>query len=147
MLENDIGAFATPHITDTTANGSAVVVGDHVVYTPDTGFVGEDVFTYSSCSPLRITFCSSAFVRVTVLPVDPPPTTTTTTTTTTIAPASPTAPTTIPPNVLPPLPPTSSVPGQLAVTGAQTGTPIGLAVVACALGFGLIVVARRPRRR
>ena len=74
VLANDVGAFANPHINDTPSNGSAVVVGDHVVYTPYVGFVGEDVFTYSSCSPLRITFCSSAFVRVTVVAAEPPPT-------------------------------------------------------------------------
>ena len=125
-------------------NGSVVVVGDHVVYTPTAGFVGDDVFTYSSCSPLRITFCSSAFVRVTVLAADPPPTTTTTTTVAPIPP--PTPPSTVPPDVLPPSPPTSSISGELAVTGAQTGPPIGIAIVACALGLGLILIARRPRR-
>jgi hypothetical protein len=34
----------------------------------------------------------------------------------------------------------------LAVTGSQTGPPIGIAIVACALGIGLIIIARRPRR-
>jgi hypothetical protein len=144
VLANDVGAFANPNITDTPGNGSALVVGDHVVYSPNPGFVGEDVFTYSSCSPLRITFCSSAFVRVTVLAVDPPPTTTTTTTTTT--PPPPTPPTTIGPDVLPPFPPSSSIPGQLVVTGADTDAPVGLAAVACVLGLGLLVVSRRPRR-
>jgi hypothetical protein len=145
VLANDVGAFANPHITATPPNGSVVVVGDQVVYAPNSGFVGEDVFTYSSCSPLRITFCSSAFVRVTVLAADPPPTTTTTTTT--LPPIPPPTPsTTVPPDILPPFPPTSSTPRQLAVTGADTKAPIGLAIVASALGLGLLVVSRRPRR-
>ena len=50
-------------------NGSVTLLGDGTFnYTPDPGFVGEDVFTYSICDDQVPSLCDSATVTITVLP-------------------------------------------------------------------------------
>ena len=49
-------------------NGSVLLDGKNIRYTPNTGFTGQDVFNYKVCNPYG---CDSALVTVDVLCVDP----------------------------------------------------------------------------
>ncbi len=49
-------------------NGSIELVGKQIKYTPNTGFIGQDVFNYKICNPYG---CDSALVTVDVLCVNP----------------------------------------------------------------------------
>lgn len=73
--DNDIPVSGTLTVTDP-ANGNVIVDNggtpsdpsdDHVIYTPDTNFVGSDQFTYTLCDALGN--CSTATVTVGVNPV------------------------------------------------------------------------------
>jgi len=49
-------------------NGSITLLGDGTfMYTPDSGFIGEDVFTYSVCDDVVPSLCDTATVTITVL--------------------------------------------------------------------------------
>ena len=48
------------------SNGTATISGDNVVYTPATGFAGDDVFSYTVCDTNGA--CASGTVTVTVVP-------------------------------------------------------------------------------
>ena len=51
------------------SNGSVTLLGDGTFnYTPDPGFIGEDVFTYSICDDQVPSLCDTATVTITVLP-------------------------------------------------------------------------------
>ncbi len=56
------------------AHGTATIVDDEVVYTPDPDFVGTDIFFYSVCDANNA--CATAFIIVEVTPgdVNTPPT-------------------------------------------------------------------------
>jgi gliding motility-associated-like protein len=54
-------------------NGSVTNVGGVLTYTPNTGFVGTDVFTYTICDNGTPSLCDIATVYVTVNPVNHPP--------------------------------------------------------------------------
>ncbi|GEM_PF-3977829 len=49
-------------------NGAIALVGNQIKYTPNTGFIGQDVFNYKICNSYG---CDSALVTVDVLCVDP----------------------------------------------------------------------------
>ena len=65
VLDNDLGNTSSPAIATPPANGSAVVVGNEVVYMPEDDFVGVDTFEYRICSPDGA-LCSVADVTVRV---------------------------------------------------------------------------------
>ena len=69
MLTNDSGDIdpaTTKKLTDPT-NGSVVLNPDKTfTYTPNSGYVGQDTFTYEVCSQADSSECSSATVLVTV---------------------------------------------------------------------------------
>jgi gliding motility-associated-like protein len=54
-------------------NGTVSNVGGVLTYTPNTGFVGTDVFTYTICDNGSPSLCDVATVYVTVSPVNHPP--------------------------------------------------------------------------
>jgi uncharacterized repeat protein (TIGR01451 family) len=66
VLLNDLGATTPPSIASPPSNGTAVVNGTIVTYTPDPGYIGVDTFTYSECSPEARAACAAATVTVTV---------------------------------------------------------------------------------
>ena len=51
-------------------HGTVTVAGSDIVYLPDPGYVGTDIFTYAACDPEGL--CATATVTVTVTPVAPP---------------------------------------------------------------------------
>nr|WP_281253135.1 Ig-like domain-containing protein [Rubricoccus marinus] len=62
-MDADGDALEITGITDAPQNGTAVVQGDRVVYTPGTDFVGEDAFVYAITDGR---FSSAATVRINV---------------------------------------------------------------------------------
>jgi gliding motility-associated-like protein len=72
VINNDIdpdgdGLVVTTTPIDSTDNGSVVIAPDGTfTYTPDSGFVGTDEFTYQVCDTLGA--CDTATVFITVLP-------------------------------------------------------------------------------
>ena len=65
------GSLSAPTITTGPKNGTAIVVGNNINYTPGPGFTGNDTLVYQlceavagSCSP--IVFCDTALVVITV---------------------------------------------------------------------------------
>lgn len=74
VLLNDSGENLEVSILDEAANGTASVMPDNTVtYSPNAGFVGEDVFTYLITDAVTGLF-SSASVVITVITLgDPPP--------------------------------------------------------------------------
>ncbi len=70
VLDNDTiidGATITSSDTSSTKGGTVVNNGDGTFdYTPKTGFVGEDTFTYTLCDDDTIASCSTATVTITV---------------------------------------------------------------------------------
>lgn len=53
-------------VTIPATNGTAMVMGSHVHYTPNTDFVGTDEFTYQICDKGNPVLCSTAKATVTV---------------------------------------------------------------------------------
>jgi gliding motility-associated-like protein len=72
VANNDVdvdGDVLTATITYPPAHGTAQVVnGNQVLYTPNANYSGEDAFSYQVCDSSGK--CSSAFVKITVLPVN-----------------------------------------------------------------------------
>jgi surface-anchored protein len=66
----DADALSVSAVTQP-AHGTVTLAGGAVVYTPATGYVGADSFTYTAADGRGGT--ATATVRVTVLPVPPPP--------------------------------------------------------------------------
>lgn len=66
-IMNDIGDNLVIDSVCTPMNGSAVIFGDEVVYSPDPGFIGTDCFCYFICNDLT-NICDEAEICVTVLP-------------------------------------------------------------------------------
>ncbi|MEZ4953743.1 MAG: Ig-like domain-containing protein [Saprospiraceae bacterium] len=60
----------TTHLgfSDLPDNGAFELVGNKILYTPHTGFVGQDIFNYSICNSYG---CDSALVTIDVLCTDP----------------------------------------------------------------------------
>lgn len=65
------GSVTAPAITVLPKNGTAIVVGNNIEYTPGPGFTGKDTLVYQlcetaagSCSP--VVFCDTALVVITV---------------------------------------------------------------------------------
>ena len=65
-LDPDADSLTTPVITSAPTNGTAVLLGDSIVYTPTPGFTGQDQFTYVTCDPFNE--CDTATVTIDVLP-------------------------------------------------------------------------------
>jgi uncharacterized repeat protein (TIGR01451 family) len=62
---NDIGVTSPPVLVGGAARGTTrVTAAEEVTYTPATGFVGTDRFTYRVCSPTSPSVCASAVVTV-----------------------------------------------------------------------------------
>jgi hypothetical protein len=84
VLSNDasgnVGTDLDPaslRITEQPANGTVTVNADGTVtYTPNAGFTGQDVFTYTVCDTGDPAICATSEVYVTVLPADAPDVTT-----------------------------------------------------------------------
>ncbi len=69
------GTLTAPTITSNPSNGTATVSGNNIIYTPTTGFVGTDVFTYTR-SGAATDACSAALsgsASVTVTVNNQPP--------------------------------------------------------------------------
>ena len=70
VLDNDTiidGAIITSSDTSSTKGGTVVNNGDGTFnYTPKTGFVGDDTFTYTICDDDVVASCSTATVTITV---------------------------------------------------------------------------------
>ncbi|WP_460906900.1 Ig-like domain-containing protein [Spirosoma areae] len=62
---NPGGTLGTPTIATSPTNGSAAVVGNNVVYTPNPGFYGTDMLTYQVCETPGGQ-CATATVTITV---------------------------------------------------------------------------------
>ena len=69
VLANDTGIQLTVAQVTTPANGSAVISGNAVTYTPNAGFTGTDTFTYTIADSFEET--DTATVTVTVSPPRP----------------------------------------------------------------------------
>jgi gliding motility-associated-like protein/uncharacterized repeat protein (TIGR01451 family) len=84
VLSNDasgnVGTTLNPasvKITDQPENGTVTVNADGTItYTPDAGFTGEDVFTYTVCDTSDPAICETGTVYVTVIPEEMPDVTT-----------------------------------------------------------------------
>ncbi len=64
-------------ITEQPENGTVTINADGTVtYTPDAGFTGTDVFTYTVCDTSDPAICQTGTVTVTVVPTDMPEVTT-----------------------------------------------------------------------
>jgi uncharacterized repeat protein (TIGR01451 family)/gliding motility-associated-like protein len=63
--------YSSVKITEKPANGTVFINADGTMtFTPENGFIGEDVFSYSVCEKLGTGLCSTSQVFVTVLPDD-----------------------------------------------------------------------------
>jgi gliding motility-associated-like protein/uncharacterized repeat protein (TIGR01451 family) len=63
--------YSSVKITEKPANGTVFMNTDgSVTFTPENGFTGDDVFSYSICEKLGTGLCSTSQVFVTVLPDD-----------------------------------------------------------------------------
>ncbi len=69
VLTNDPGTGLSLIGVTTPANGTAVISGDNILYTPAPGFVGSDSFTYTNQNDLSATAVLTVLVSV----VEPPP--------------------------------------------------------------------------
>ena len=69
VLANDRGTGLSILQVDNPAQGVAVISGDTVIYTPNAGFAGTDVFGYTISDGISL---DSATVIVTVNPPPPP---------------------------------------------------------------------------
>ena len=68
VLANDTAGLDVHSIVDQPTNGTVSILPDGTVtYTPDPGYVGQDVFTYRACDPATKQ-CTEANVTVTVGP-------------------------------------------------------------------------------
>lgn len=57
-------------VTSTTSNGTLVMNPDGTyTYTPNPGFTGTDVATYTACTPVTPAFCKSTTLTITVTPL------------------------------------------------------------------------------
>ena len=70
VLANDKGTdiTITPTLIDEPEHGTAEVVGDSIVYTPNSGYIGVDYFEYQICDVFGQ--CDITVVEVIVLPAD-----------------------------------------------------------------------------
>ena len=127
---NDSGGTDPPTILLAPSGGTAVVNGSGFLYTADSGFTGTDSFIYQICAPGEPDLCDSATVTIDVQQVA---------TTTTTIPGSPS--TTVDPTSS-----TTSVEGNLPLTGAEIAMLGVLGMSAIGLG-GVMVVSARGRRR
>lgn len=127
VTDNDLGIVSAPTITTPPSNGTVVVSGTSVVYTPDPGFTGTDSFTYTICAAIAPDLCSTTTVTIVV-----------------------TASSVVPPTPTPPTPPDTGTAGGLADTGGSGVAPwaLWLALLGTAAGAATVVVdrARRIRR-
>jgi LPXTG-motif cell wall-anchored protein len=74
VSQNDDGVAGPPTIVGPPSNGSAVVQSNGtVVYVPEPGFVGVDVYAYQRCSTNAPDLCSYALGVINVLPAPTPP--------------------------------------------------------------------------
>jgi hypothetical protein len=71
VLGNDDGTGIFISSVTSPANGTAIVQGNNIQYTPNTGFVGTDVFTYQICNAAGS--CDVATVTVIVTDGTTPP--------------------------------------------------------------------------
>ena len=63
--------YSSVKITEKPANGSVFINADGTMtFTPENGFTGDDVFSYSVCEKLGSGLCSTSQVFITVLPDD-----------------------------------------------------------------------------
>ncbi|MFT6849548.1 MAG: subtilisin-like proprotein convertase family protein [Sphingobacteriales bacterium] len=78
VIENDTdfnGKLDSNSVTviQTPQNGGALLTeGNQITYSPDTGFSGNDTFTYSICDFGTPVLCDTAMVIITVNPDEPP---------------------------------------------------------------------------
>ena len=75
VLANDIfpDTLYTIDLVTDPANGTAVVVGNSILYTPDTDFVGIDLFQYVLCATIDLVeVCDTATVFINVTEGEPP---------------------------------------------------------------------------
>lgn len=64
--------LTTLEITNQPASGSATILTDNTVeYTPNTNFLGEDIFTYQICDSTTSSNCYQATVTINVIPYPP----------------------------------------------------------------------------
>ncbi|MEP9363130.1 Ig-like domain-containing protein [Nocardioides sp. CN2-186] len=74
VLANDSPGAPVTTTSNGPSHGSVVVEANgSITYTPDAGYVGDDAFDYTICSPTAPTVCATTSVTVTVLPVNHPP--------------------------------------------------------------------------
>jgi uncharacterized repeat protein (TIGR01451 family) len=75
ILTNDIGdVTGGPFVDEPPAHGIAAADGDNILYTPASGFVGVDSFTYRICSrPVTVCGTAAVSVEVTAPPANIPP--------------------------------------------------------------------------
>ena len=74
VSHNDEGVAGHPTIVGPPSNGTAVVQSNGtVVYVPEPGFVGIDVYAYQRCSTNAPDLCSYALGVINVLPAPTPP--------------------------------------------------------------------------
>jgi len=122
---NDSGGTDPPTILLAPSGGTAVVNRSGFLYTADPGFAGTDSFIYQICAPDEPDLCDSATVTIDIQQVA----------TTTTIPGSPS--TTVDPTTS-----TTSVVGDLPLTGAEL-TMLGvLGMSAIGLGGAMVVSAR-----
>ncbi len=119
VTANDIGSVTTPTIVTGPGNGAVTASGGAFVYTPDSGFVGTDTFSYTICGANAADLCAVATVTVTVTPPVPP--------------------TPTPTPTPPPVNPAGSTPGGgLADTGSDLGGWGWLGILTVAAGAALL---------
>ncbi|HEU5472369.1 MAG TPA: Ig-like domain-containing protein [Actinophytocola sp.] len=74
VLHNDIGETTAPSVLSPPTQGTAVVDGTEIVYTPPAGFIGVAEFDYKTCASSDTSICGTATVTVFVdAPPDEPP--------------------------------------------------------------------------
>nr|WP_243848687.1 Ig-like domain-containing protein [Lysinibacter cavernae] len=130
VLTNDAGTVSAPTVASQPTNGSVSITGGTAVYTPATGFVGTDSFTYTICALEAADLCATTTATITVTAAQPG--------------------TTPPGTTQPPAhggnasgPST----GGLAVTGANDPIAPALGWAALAAGFACIAAARSRKQR
>jgi hypothetical protein len=73
VTDPDTGDSHTFSIVTPPANGTAQVVGNRLVYTPDADFNGSDPFTFQATDSGGLSLAAPAAATVTVTPVNDPP--------------------------------------------------------------------------
>jgi CshA-type fibril repeat protein len=123
-----------------TSGGSVEVTGSgEMIYTPPTGFVGIDTFTYTICDDDDPASCATATVTIAV-EAPPVESTTTTESPATVSPATTAGPAT---TATAPTAASDPVPERLAFTGSTPATGAVAGLLSMLVGVTLVLAGRR----